>query len=61
MEIDDAQYKELTEVVAKQWQTIRMLVVIIDQLRQPYNGGGRHDLYLSATNALNELEEEGRI
>lgn len=42
-------------------ETIKELVRVIDELRQPFNNSKRHDLYLMATNKLNELEEEGKI
>jgi hypothetical protein len=42
-------------------ETIRRLVQVIDELRQPYNNSKRHDLYLMATKTLNELEDQGKI
>ena len=42
--------------IKKQKLAIEILVRVVDELRQPYNNGNRHDLYLLATNALNELE-----
>ena len=41
--------------------TITSLVRTIDELRQPYNNSKRHDLYLMATNKLNDLEDRGLI
>lgn len=39
--------------------TISALVRLVDELRQPYNNSKRHDLYLMATNKLNDLEDRG--
>ena len=41
--------------------TIQKLVTLVDVLRQPYNNSKRHDLYLHATNTLNDLEERELI
>ena len=41
--------------------TIRRLVELVDELRQPYNNSKRHDLYLLATNKLNDLEDREEL
>ena len=41
--------------------TITALVRMVDELRQPYNNSKRHDLYLMATNKLNNMEDRGLI
>lgn len=45
----------------RQEQTIKTLVELVDKLRQPYNNSRHHDLYLEATNKLNELQDREEI
>ena len=42
-------------------EVIRILVDLIDELRQPYNNSRRHDLYEKATTTLNDLEDRGQL
>jgi hypothetical protein len=48
-------------LVLQDKKTIKALVELVDELRQPFNNSPRHDLYLKATGILNQMEDEGRI
>jgi hypothetical protein len=52
---------QLRGEIGRKAMTIRKLVALVDELRQPYNNGKRHDLYLKATDMLNEFQDEGWI
>jgi len=41
--------------------TIKALTQLVDELRQPYNNSKRHDLYLMATNKLNNLDDHEEL
>jgi len=49
--------REITELK----NTIKVLVGLVDLLRQAYNNSKPQDPYEVATETLNKLEEEGRI
>jgi hypothetical protein len=49
------------KLVAQKDKTIKRLVELCDELRQPFNNSIRHDLYLKACQVLNEMEENGEI
>jgi len=52
---------QLRGEIGRKTVTIKKLVEMIDELRQPYNNSKRHDLYLKATDMLNDFENEGWI
>jgi len=41
--------------------TIKLLTELVDTLRQPYNNSKYHDLYLMATNKLNDLDDREEL
>ena len=47
---------ENARTIAHLKRTVTTLVGVIDELRGALNNGGRHDLYLHATETLNSLE-----
>ena len=49
------------ELVDRQRDTIKVLVELVDEARQPLNNTRYHDIYLHCVQVLNELEERGRI
>jgi hypothetical protein len=50
------------DLVAQQKDTIKQLVALVDELRQPYNNSARYgDLYWKATNMLNDMQERELI
>jgi hypothetical protein len=52
---------QLEDIIRTHEQTIKVLVHLADELRQPFNNSVRHDLYEKANNVLNKLEAEGRL
>jgi hypothetical protein len=54
-------YPAMKRKVIEQTKTIKILVNLVDELRQSCNHSSRHDLYEKAVNTLSTLEDEGKI